>query len=165
MRKLQLEGCNKEYLIDEDGNIFDIKENKYRKPTITEKGYLKMSFYINGKYKRFFIHRLVMMVFNPVENMDKFQINHIDGNKLNNNVKNLEWCTLLENMQHAWNNKLCKNSTPSGNNAHHKKINEDIAKNIREDLNNGFGCTYISRKYKISRSTVYQIKNNITWKK
>ena len=34
MVKLNLEGCNKEYLIDEDGNIFDIKENKYRKPSI-----------------------------------------------------------------------------------------------------------------------------------
>lgn len=40
MKKLNIEGCNKEYLIDEDGNIFDIRENKYRKPSETKDGYL-----------------------------------------------------------------------------------------------------------------------------
>lgn len=165
MVKLKLEGCNKEYLIDEDGNIFDLKENKYRKPSITKDGYLKISFYINGKYKRKLVHRLVLMTFNPIDNMENLQVNHKDGNKQNNNINNLEWCTQLENQKHAWENGLCKNSTPSGNEAHHKKLNKDIVNEILYDLQCGLSYQKIANKYNISKSTVYQIKNGITWNK
>ena len=165
MVKLNLEGCNKEYLIDEDGNIFDTKENKYRKPSITKDGYLKVSFYINGKYKRKLVHRLVLMTFNPADNMDNLQVNHKDGNKQNNNINNLEWCTQAENQRHAWINGLCDNSCPCGDNAHHKKLNRDTVNKILNDLENGLSYQKIANKYNISRSTVYQINNKITWKK
>ena len=80
-KELKIDGLNKKYLIDENGNIFDVKENKYRKSSLTKDGYLKVSFYIYGKYKRKLVHRLVLMTFNPVENMENLQVNHIDGNK------------------------------------------------------------------------------------
>ena len=163
MVKLNLEGCNKEYLIDEDGNIFDVKENKYRKPSITKDGYLKISFYINGKYKRKLVHRLVLATFNPIEDMDKFQVNHKDGNKQNNNINNLEWCTQLENQKHAWENGLCENSCPHGDNAHHKKLTKAIVDEILKDLECGLSYRKIAKKYDISPSAVYQIKNKITW--
>lgn len=165
MVELKIDGCNKKYLIDEDGNIFDVKENKFRKPSETNKGYLKVSFYINGKYKSKFVHRLVITTFNPVENMENLQVNHIDGNKKNNNINNLEWCTLQENMSHAWKNGLCSNSSPYGNLAHHKKIDRDIVDLILLDLKNGISYSKIANKYNISKSTVYQIKNGITWNK
>lgn len=164
-KELKIDGLNKKYLIDEYGNIFDVKENKFRKPSINKGGYLKVSFYIHGKYKRKFVHRLVLETFNPVENMDKLQVNHIDGNKQNNYIKNLEWCTLKENMQHAWKNGLCKNSSPCGNKAHHKKLNEEIVHNIKKDyFVDEMKIVDILKKYNISRSTFYQIKNNVTWK-
>ncbi len=163
-KELKIEGVNKKYLIDEDGNIFDIKENKYRKPSVTKDGYLKVSFYIFGKYKRKLVHRLVLETFSPVEGMENLQVNHIDGNKKNNNINNLEWCTLKENMNHAWKNNLCKNSTPSGDSAHHKILNENTVRMILLDLKNGLSYQKISNKYNISRSTVYQIKNRVTWK-
>ena len=163
-KELKIEGLNKKYLIDEDGNIFDVKENKYRKPFVTKDGYLKVSFYIFGKYKRKLVHRLVLETFNPVENMEKLQVNHIDGNKQNNNINNLEWCTLKENMKHAWENGLCKNSTPSGNESHHKVLDEDTVKLILLDLKNGMSYQKIADKYGVSKPTIYQIKNKITWK-
>ncbi len=39
-KELKIDGLNKKYLIDENGNIFDVKENKYRKPSLTKDGYL-----------------------------------------------------------------------------------------------------------------------------
>jgi hypothetical protein len=56
---------------------------------------------INGKYKSYFVHRLVAYTYmkKPV---DKTEINHINGNKLDNRLENLEWCTSSENQQHAF---------------------------------------------------------------
>lgn len=71
---------------------------------------------------------------------------------------------MQENVKHAWKNGLCKNSTPSGNDAHHRKINREIVNDILVDLENGLSYQKIADKYFISKSTVYQIKNNITWK-
>lgn len=65
------------------------------------KGYLRVELTQNKKVKRFLVHRLVAQAFilNP-EN--KPEVNHIDGNTLNNNVSNLEWCTHRENIRHSW---------------------------------------------------------------
>ena len=164
-KELKIKGINKEYLINEYGEVFDIKENKLRKAYPNSKGYLKVSFYIYGKYKRLFVHRMVMQTFKPVENMENLQVNHIDCNKLNNHIDNLEWCTLQENMAHAWQNGLCKNSIGTGDNAHHKKLTEEKVRALKYDYyKNKMKIVDIIKKYEISRATFYQIKNEITWK-
>lgn len=55
----------------------------------------------NGKHKKFLVHRLVAMAF--IENPNGYtDVNHIDGNKQNNLVENLEWCSHSYNLKHAW---------------------------------------------------------------
>ena len=69
-------------------------------------GYLSCQLYENKKRKKIYVHRLVMLHF--AESSDKPCINHIDGNKQNNCIENLEWVTYSENMKHAIANGLNK---------------------------------------------------------
>ena len=63
--------------------------------------------YANGKLKRMKVHRLIAFAF--IKNENNYPIiNHIDGNKLNNNLENLEWCTYKHNTQEAIKNGLSK---------------------------------------------------------
>ena len=70
-------------------------------------GYKCIGLYNNGKYKIKKVHRLVAEAFIPNPE-NKPQVNHIDGNKLNNNINNLEWNTAGENTYHAYKNNLIK---------------------------------------------------------
>jgi hypothetical protein len=95
----KIEGYN-DYIIDTDGNIYSFKLNRLLKQTKSTKGYIKVSLNKN-KYKReFCLHRLVAMTFLPNPE-NKPQVNHIDGNKENNSLSNLEWVTGSENIKHA----------------------------------------------------------------
>lgn len=87
------------YYIADSGELLSYRNGKRRvlKPMVSSKGYLK--YWRNGK--SFSIHQAVAKAFIP--NPDKKeQVNHIDGNKANNDVSNLEWVNNLENMRHSW---------------------------------------------------------------
>lgn len=74
------------------------------------KGYLQIALHKEGKYKYYKVHRLVAQTFIPNPD-NKEQVNHIDGNKQNNCIDNLEWVTGKENMLHASKNGLLKGNT------------------------------------------------------
>lgn len=94
------EGC---YQVNNLGSVRSIK--KILKPNLTKKGYYHVTLYNNGIPKTFRLHRIVAQHF--IENpQNKLEVNHIDGNKINNMVNNLEWNTRVENNRHAIDNKL-----------------------------------------------------------
>ena len=88
------------YEVSSLGNIKGIKYNKLLKP-YNDKGYLKISLCKKGKVTKFFVHRLVAEAFLKNE-LNKPQVNHINGCKLTNTVDNLEWVTCSENHEHAY---------------------------------------------------------------
>lgn len=90
------------YSIDELGTVYNDMSQKIRSVSITPKGYANLRLKSpDGKRKHMRVHRLVAMAFIPnPHNLP--QVNHKDGNKLNNRVDNLEWCDQYHNMQHAY---------------------------------------------------------------
>lgn len=89
------------YLIYDDGKVFSLYMKRFMKIS-TVSGYKQVTLTTNKGIKIFKVHRLVAYCFcNPPENYRELQVNHIDGNKANNNYTNLEWCTAWENNYHA----------------------------------------------------------------
>ena len=74
--------------------------NKILKQTVGKNGYKAVELFKNKKGKRFSVHRLIALTFIP-NPYNKPQINHIDENKVNNNIENLEWVTAEENLKHG----------------------------------------------------------------
>ena len=100
--KTRLKINNKEtnYIIDTSGNIYNTKTKKYLSGSIYPSGYKIVRLTINGQKQAFSIHRLVAETF--IENTNALPIvNHKDGNKLNNSVNNLEWCSYSNNKIHS----------------------------------------------------------------
>lgn len=83
------------------GNRSNHKEEKILKSNKNNKGYCKVILFKDSKYKAFFLHRLAAQAFIPNPN-NLPQVNHIDGNKSNNCIDNLEWCTNRENVIHSY---------------------------------------------------------------
>ena len=144
------------YEVSENGDIRNNKTMNILKQNICD-GYYGVTIRPTGrkgKAIRFRIHRILAETFVP--NLDnKPEVNHIDGNKLNNSLNNLEWCTGSENMQHAAKNNLIK--FYSGENNSNSKLTEDIIKEIKENVIPGsreFGYRAMSRKYKISSNSI-----------
>ena len=90
------------YAITQDGKVWSFKKNKWLKPEETEKGYLRVSLVKDRKLYHKKIHRLVAETFTPKTEEDirlnRNCIDHIDGNRQNNHISNLKWCTHTENM-------------------------------------------------------------------
>ena len=93
------------YQVSNDGLIMNLQTNTLKQPSLNEKGYLRICLNKKCKSKTFKVHRLVAKAFLPnPSNLP--EINHINGDKTDNRVENLEWCNHYQNMKHAWENGL-----------------------------------------------------------
>lgn len=109
-KRIILKGKESNYTIDDD-LIVRNNDDYIMKPILWLKGrYYMYSFSVDGKKVRVQTHRLIGEYFIPLpegfDDISELQINHKDGNGLNNSLENLEWVTQEENIKHSFDNNL-----------------------------------------------------------
>lgn len=145
------------YSVSDTGLIRNNTTGSIRKPVFNPHrgGYYQCILYKEGKSKMCYPHRLVAIAF--IDNTDnKPQVNHIDGNKLNNCVDNLEWVTNQENGQHAFDTGLNKNK---GVNSNFSKFTDEEIRDILSYKDTGKSQGYVSRKLRVSQSYISMLWN------
>jgi hypothetical protein len=133
------------YFACSDGTIWKDCPHKgfyQRKPDYRKDGYLKCAIMQNGKNHYFLTHRLIATVFIP-KDLGNMEVNHIDGNKKNNDISNLEWVTRSQNIVHA---HKCLGA-PSGAQRYNAKFTEDEIRFIRKMHKQGFSGTDIVKMF------------------
>lgn len=145
-------------------NSFSTMKEKILKTSFNNsKSYERIKISLNNRTKIYSIHRLVAITFIPNPN-NYPQINHIDGDKSNNKVENLEWCTNNENMKHRY-EVLKKFSFPKGESCNFSKLNKEKVIEISKLIKDGYKDKDIARMYNLkSTSTIIFIRQGITWK-
>ena len=143
------------YLINEKGEIYSKFTKKLIASQKDKNGYARTRLVNKHGRKSVFIHRLLAMSFidNP---LNKPHVNHIDCNKSNNNLSNLEWCTHSENLKHAVLNGRCDRCFETIKLAH-KKISKKLLDTETNIIYNSISEAI--RTFKIPSTTFYRQMN------
>jgi hypothetical protein len=150
------------YAVDEQGNVFSLpkktrKGTRILKYNIANNGYAMLDLCKDGNIKRFLVHRLIAETLLPNPD-NKPQVNHKNGNKLDNRIENLEWNTRSENQKHAIQIGL---RTANGEKNSQSKLTEQEVLYIRESKEKG---SILAKKLNISHPTICDIRKNRSWK-
>jgi antitoxin component HigA of HigAB toxin-antitoxin module len=116
-------------------------------------GYLAVGVKESGRSRTLYVHRLVAEAFLGKPS-DKNEVNHIDGNKQNNNLANLEWTTHSANLQHAFKNELHKQ----------RSLTPEEVKSIRAGLLIGKKADDLAAIYGVTKSAISHIKYRRSWR-
>ena len=151
--------CLINYEISKTGTIRDKRNGRIKSQYVGSTGYYMISVSNNNKSKPYRVHRLLAQTFK--ENMCNYEeVNHIDGNKLNNDLLNLEWCNHKQNMEHAFRIGLANNSGENNGMAKLKNVDIPI---IRQMLSDGISQYKIASQFNVSRSAILMIKIRSKW--
>ncbi|WNL63116.1 HNH homing endonuclease [Citrobacter phage Ci1] len=155
-------GYEEYFQISNFGRVFSKRSNKILK--YSRSGlYLAISTKLNGRGKStcLKIHRLVAEAFIP--NPNNFSVvNHKDGNKHNNHVDNLEWCTQKENMIHAFDTGL---KVPIvGVDMYNSKLSEQDVRDIRRLWKEGVSQVKLKNMFNVSKTTIQGVIHRKTYK-
>lgn len=158
-------GC---YWVTENGAVTTTRRQGspggYMKQQIGKDGYHRVNLTYRGKRKTCLVHRLVAEAF--IDNPDgKACVNHIDGDKGNNTVDNLEWCTYSENMCHAIARGLNKTPALSGENHPMAKLTQMDVDRIRELAKRGVQNSVLAKEYGVTKEAIGNIVKNKSWRK
>lgn len=157
------------YYADSNGHIWSEYKQDYLTEYNDKNGYKKVVLMTTdkplGKGHRFSVHRLILSTFYPIQNLEQFTVDHIDGDIKNNNLENLRWTTMKENLDNP-NTKLnrrCYDQDGTHNASSKFDINTLLL--LIEDVNSGlYKRKEILDKYKICDETLRKILIKQTYK-
>lgn len=150
------------YEVSNLGNIRNAKTHKVRSLNVSQTGYYFVSVSLGSREEKptFKVHRAVAESFIPNPNDHPF-INHIDGNKLNNHVDNLEWCTPEHNMLHAIEKELWR-PAPKGYKNKLSKLSKEQTDYIKQNYipyDKEFGSRALGRKFGVHHTIITKAYN------
>lgn len=160
--KAPVKGYEGLYEVDTDGNVYSVRttasrRKKILKPYSNGTGYIKVNLYdVHGHVKKKYVHRLVAEAFLPNPEGLK-EVNHINCDKTDCSVSNLEWCDRKSNLKHSYENGLKRTCENHGS----AKLNWKAVHDIRRKQ---LSQKEYAEKYNVSRSTISAIISNRLWK-
>jgi hypothetical protein len=168
-KQLIIDGIACPYDIYDDGRIYSYYKQGFMKILYNtykfrkSDGYQKVKICIpNKKARRMSVHRLVAMSFIPNPN-NLPQVNHINGNKKDNRVSNLEWVSARDNTLHAITHNL-RSNMPGGVNCPNSKYPESVIRRICELISeHKYNAKEIAQMTSTNRRLVSSIANKCTW--
>lgn len=89
------------YAITEDGQVWGYKRKKFLTPFMNKFGYMRVNLSKGGQLRQYMLHRLVLETYKPIENKGEMDANHINQDKTDNRLSNLEWLTHKENCNYG----------------------------------------------------------------
>lgn len=149
------------YYATTSGEIYSTKgiSPRLMKQNLDTSKYYRIQLKVDGKAKSCLVHRLLAITFIP--NPDNLpQVNHIDGNKLNNSLSNLEWCSHSHNQKHAYKTGLNSSVGESNNRS---LLNEKVVIEIYNKLLDGARISELCKFYNVKSGTIGSIKDKTNW--
>ena len=146
----------------EEFRLYIVTLETYLKEVLND-GYYSIGLRKDGKRFKAKIHRLIAQAFIPNPENKPF-VNHIDGNKQNNCIENLEWVTGSENVRHAW--QIGLNKSQKGSKHHNAKLTDEDVKFIRENYNpndSEFSARKLAKKFGVIHSTILNVLHKKTY--
>lgn len=154
------------YIPTVDGDVISTfgQEPKILKRTLSKTGYIVYGIFINGKQIKAKGHHLVWLYFNQEKPTEGLVINHINNDRADNRLENLEMVSYKENVRHCVNQKRFKGNTKSnGELSARAKITWKVAIWIKENKGK-ISFAEMARKTGLSPNNVWYIANDLTWK-
>lgn len=146
------------YSIYDDGAVFNTKTLRFIKPQSNGR-YNKVTLSINGKERQYLVHRLVATAFIPNPD-NKPEVNHINGDRFDNRVENLEWVTASENQSHAVRTNLRKHGTDLWNG----KFTKEQVLEIMRRKHSGESCRKLGDEFGVNATTISAISRGLRYK-
>lgn len=161
-----ISGYEGQYSVTRDGRVYShprvdaagrSRKGRWLKAVPDTKGYLRVGLYANDALKTRKVHRLVAETFIPNHHY-KPEVNHINGDKADNRIENLEWCTSSENVRHAF--RIGLKDAKGASNSRSKLTHEDVvAIRMAQDMS----LKELSDKYGVCQAQISGVRRGKSW--